>query len=84
MILVGLECHYKQKGVVQSEPPLNGVASKMPLLIFLPEKCTNIPGTPDNVMQCFRRSRVCVNFFTDETKRAAHWNRPALDWLKYR
>jgi hypothetical protein len=34
-ILVGLECQYKQKGAVQTEPPLNDVASKMPLIICL-------------------------------------------------
>jgi hypothetical protein len=31
------------KGAVQFEPPPKGVPSKMPLLIFLPEKYTNIP-----------------------------------------
>jgi hypothetical protein len=43
LILVGLECQYKQKGAVQFEPPLMDVISKMPLILSLQKKCTNIP-----------------------------------------
>jgi hypothetical protein len=34
---------HNKKGAIQFEPPPKGVPSKMPLLIFLPEKYTNIP-----------------------------------------
>lgn len=41
---VGAPCRaHKEKRAVQFEPPLEDVASKMPLLIFRYKKYTNIP-----------------------------------------
>jgi hypothetical protein len=43
-MLVGpMVVNINKKGAVRFEPPPKDVPSKMPLLIFLPEKCTNIP-----------------------------------------
>jgi hypothetical protein len=75
---------HTKKGQFNLNYPLIDLASKMPLLISLPEKCTNILEDTDYGNAMFQKFKGVVQFFTDEIKRAAHWNCPPLSWLRDR